>query len=337
METIFKKIKLNNLKSNPETPYFKDLIPAFLDIETDGFSRNLNGVYLITIATLDNDFLNLYQFFANSKNDEQAIIKKAFDILSTSNFIVTYNGMSFDIPFLNFKAKKYNFGSTINKYNFDLFKFFKHLNIISPFTDCLKQKNIERIFNVQNRNDIISGKDAPKLFENFFDTNDHNAKKLLLLHNMEDVIGLYKLYEVALNSFHIDKILASIGFLSTNSNYSIKPIIKNNNLRLSGNFFNNVQLKNSHFFDEKNGNYVLTVSNKNNNYEYTSPLLRKFNSNFVNLYSLVNNEHNIGFKSLIENVDGYINNYMVLSENDNYFYKEINLYSMLILNSIMPY
>lgn len=77
----------------------------FLDIETTGKTAGMSVVFLIGIGYLKKDENEKFNFttellFAREIAEEAAILKYFTDILPKFKMLVTYNGKSFDIPFL---------------------------------------------------------------------------------------------------------------------------------------------------------------------------------------------------------------------------------------------
>ena len=72
----------------------------FFDIETTGFSREGSTVYLIGCATRDDDSLCIRQFFAETPAQEAEVIAAFFALLKQYDAVLTFNGNTFDIPYL---------------------------------------------------------------------------------------------------------------------------------------------------------------------------------------------------------------------------------------------
>ena len=103
METI--KNKIHRDKLNKNINICRDT--CFFDIETTGFSRKKDIVYLIGILYFDKeeDSWVIAQYFANNLKDELKVIEEASQFLMSFHRIVNYNGNTFDIPFINSKLK----------------------------------------------------------------------------------------------------------------------------------------------------------------------------------------------------------------------------------------
>ena len=149
---------------------FKDNC-CFLDIETTGLSRQSE---LTVIGLYDGKKSKVY---VNSKNlnEFQEDIKKY-------SYIVTFNGATFDLPFIKAKFPELKF----NQFHCDLRFLLKKLGYSGGL------KNIEKQFNINRQGDLadLSGKDAIKLWYRYKKYNDEKALDTLVRYNIEDIENL---------------------------------------------------------------------------------------------------------------------------------------------------
>ncbi|MCG4585515.1 ribonuclease H-like domain-containing protein, partial [Anaerosalibacter bizertensis] len=104
METIYYNIDYDlNIEK-----YFDDGQVCFLDIETTGFSRVKDIIYLVGLLIYNEGKYTLKQYFLNSPEKEKLLLKSLIHDIEESKYIVTFNGNTFDIPFLNSKYRKYD-------------------------------------------------------------------------------------------------------------------------------------------------------------------------------------------------------------------------------------
>lgn len=187
MEIIKNKISKENLYRNKNLP----IDSCFLDIETTGFSRNNDIIYLIGILYFD---INekawvLAQYFSNDLKDEPKMLDEASKFLMNFTSIINYNGNAFDIPFINHKLKKYKIEPLINKdKSLDLYSIIrKNKNLLN--LDNLKLKTVEKFLGI-HRDDIYSGKDCIEFYKDYILTGDKELKQRLLKHNFDDLYFL---------------------------------------------------------------------------------------------------------------------------------------------------
>lgn len=184
--------------------YFSKLKLGFLDIETTGLNSSINKVFLIGILTVHENQLVATQFFADSKEEEKDILEQASLLLSSLDLVITYNGSTFDIPFLNKRFTFYGMDFQVPRYtSFDLYKIIRKYGY-NLFPDY-KLKTIENYLGIE-RKDTISGKEGILLYQEYLKSGNPTYRKNLLLHNLEDVYHLTKIL-VLINKYDIHKIL----------------------------------------------------------------------------------------------------------------------------------
>lgn len=171
-----------------------------LDIETTGFSPESNRIYLIGFIRLHNQQFKLTQWLCEKDEDEYELLFRFSRLLCSEYTILHYNGTSFDIPFINKRLKVYNIPSKIHDIKqIDLYLELKPIQRYLNLED-LKLKTVEKAFGF-SRLDVNTGGALIKVFLEFTQTRNLELKELLLLHNEEDLLGLY----YVLNSY--DKIV----------------------------------------------------------------------------------------------------------------------------------
>ena len=182
-----------------KTDNFSDSIfkenTMFFDIETTGFSQVKAIVYMIGCARRIKNRIVIDQYFAESVDDEAAVIEAFAGSLSGCSTIISFNGVGFDIPFLKNKYKKYKQEDPFC--NVQILDIFKELSPIKPLL-CLenyKQKSIEAFLGI-DREDKYSGGELINVYYEYLAQKDDEKLSLLLTHNYEDVLGMTKLLSI---------------------------------------------------------------------------------------------------------------------------------------------
>ncbi len=177
----------------------------FLDIETTGLSPKNSDLYLIGVSYFQKNTWHVCQYFAESPEHEAEILKD-FALLSKSfKYVIHYNGDKFDIPFLKAKYEKHEMDDPFRGLrSYDLYK------VISPFKEQLglpdcKQKTVELYLGI-NREDKYDGGKLIKVYLDYVANKSPELLRLLLLHNLEDVKGMFLLlpmlqYQTFFNRF----------------------------------------------------------------------------------------------------------------------------------------
>ena len=264
------------------------------DIETTGLSPKFSKVILIGILYNFEDKTFIKQFFAESEDEERDLLLAfKFDIQNFKRHI-TFNGISFDIPFLNYRFKKNNIDFIINKSeDIDILRVVKPHKDKLSLSDC-KLKTIERYLGIE-RADTISGKESVQLYKDFTLSRDESIKNKILLHNFEDLFHLGKIfkinevlrdkldflnlsinsmtYDILLKKYKISKSILSLKFLSNNKFDPDVNIFTENYTITSEDFDLNVDINIKNAFDN-HGNFISF-------YKLGSIIPLKINTNYI--------------------------------------------------------
>ncbi len=171
----------------------KDVL--FIDIETTGLSPKTSDMYLIGASVCREEAWEVVQFFAESAYEEKEILSAFAEFLLPYKKIVHFNGDRFDIPFLNAKYEKYNLASPFEgKDSVDLYKLIKPYRNVLGLADG-KQKTIESFLGIEREDEYDGGKLIP-IYKEYTQHRDDERKRLLLLHNSDDVKGMMKLLPI---------------------------------------------------------------------------------------------------------------------------------------------
>lgn len=159
-------------------PHFNQRV-AYLDIETTGTRTGAD--YITTICIYDGSTIRHYVH--NQNLDDFARDIRQYDLL------VTYNGKSFDLPFI----RDY-FGISLAQAHIDLRHVFASLGFKGGLKGVEKQLGIDR-------EDLegVDGYFAVLLWREFFRRGDQLALETLIAYNMMDVVNLEALMFAAYN------------------------------------------------------------------------------------------------------------------------------------------
>lgn len=179
---------------NLDSCYFKSILPAseyyrlydffkedavFLDIETTGLDHRRNDITVIGLF----DGISTKTMIKNINLDHNLLRNE----LKNYKLIVTFNGSSFDVPFIN---KKYP-DLLPDVPNFDVKVAASRIGLNGGL------KEIERKLNI-SRGDLVNrfcGGDAVTLWKMYKATGDEHYLNLLVEYNEEDIVNLKKVAE----------------------------------------------------------------------------------------------------------------------------------------------
>lgn len=215
MEIYINEIKIDKNLNN----YFKTENICFLDIETLGFSREYHRIYLVGLVYFSkqrNSWI-IEQIFASTPDKEKSLLKELNKRLKLFDLIITYNGDSFDLPFIRDRYKKHNINNNIMEINsFDIYreikKYGKYLNLKN-----MKLKTIEEYLGIY-REDSFNGGECIELYLHYVDTKDKKLKDFVLMHNYEDLYYLTDILDI------LDHINNKVSFNIENTIYKIENI-----------------------------------------------------------------------------------------------------------------
>ncbi len=196
----------------------KDML--LFDIETTGLSPARCSVYCIGCGFLEGDEVIVELFFAHAPAEEGEILKAFLHRLQPFSTVITFNGSTFDIPFLEKRMHLTGYSPFAVKDSLDLYK---EVRKMKEFLDLpsLRQKSIEAFLGCA-REDRYDGGQLIEIYKLYasgcsVDRNNHTvllawdgdeaagrlseqqAKELLsalLLHNREDVWGMFFLLDI---------------------------------------------------------------------------------------------------------------------------------------------
>lgn len=205
---------------------------VFFDIETTGFSRSKNRIYLIGYLIKSARNYIFKQLMTQSQADEKEMLRTFLDDIKSFDNLITFNGHAFDIPFVKERAAKYFIKDNLSDFtSIDIYKDIKTRAHLLGLKDY-KLKTIEAYLGI-DREDIFSGGELISLYYEYEATKDAKLEKVLLLHNREDILnlpGLVSIYDhldrsntisIGSESFIIDAISISQKSLSVSGRSTI--------------------------------------------------------------------------------------------------------------------
>lgn len=186
-------------KEQPDfSPFYESsLLPPihevlFFDIETTGLSAKTASLYLIGALVFRQGSWQLFQWMAESPEEEGALIETFLEFLSPCSWIAHFNGTSFDVPFLRRKIHAYHLQDPFcEKQSFDLFRSIRPLGKIFCL-EHLNQTSLEQFLDI-SREDKLDGRRLIPIYQNYVQNHDPKAERLLLLHNRDDLTGMLRL------------------------------------------------------------------------------------------------------------------------------------------------
>ena len=159
----------------------RQLIDAYLDIETTGLSRSYNYITVIGVYRCQGTNGELIQLVGDEVTRGNLVTA-----LRGVNTVYTYNGSRFDLPFI---AVSLGIDLATEFYHHDLMFDCWDNNLYGGF------KVVEQRLGIHRRLRGIDGFEAVQLWWRYLKGGNQNALALLLEYNKEDVVNLKTLRE----------------------------------------------------------------------------------------------------------------------------------------------
>lgn len=192
---IIKEIYKDQLPLYPIEEFCPKENALYIDIETTGLSKEKTSLYLIGCGYYkENDFVTKL-FFADDPTEELEILNKYIEFSKSFTHLFHFNGSKFDIPYLTYKAEKYNLGNIFeNLEQVDVYQLSKPLRYLL-FPMSMRQKCIEEFLNIK-RNDMYNGGELISVYHSYVKTQNKEDFEKLITHNLEDVLGMHKIMPI---------------------------------------------------------------------------------------------------------------------------------------------
>ena len=184
--------RLGCLPLPTDAPSAADIL--FMDIESTGLSNSplfLIGVMLIeqTPAATTPQRLVVKQYFARNYAEEAAVVAAFAHDHATHPLLVTFNGKSYDIPFIRARAAVNTVKLPPPGAHFDLLHESRRL-WKTKLPNCKLQTLEHHICGHAPRLDDIPGSEIPDAYHTYVRTSNAYQMASVLKHNMLDLITL---------------------------------------------------------------------------------------------------------------------------------------------------
>ena len=162
----------------------------YIDIETTGLKKETTSIYMIGCGYYrDNGFMTRL-FFADDESEEETVLRLFYEHMRQFTHLFHFNGSKFDIPYLSYKAEKYDIAGMFDDITqIDIYRLCKPLRYLL-FPASMRQKAIEDFLGI-TRDDIYNGGELIDVYKRYEKNNNDEDQRLLVTHNREDVLGMH--------------------------------------------------------------------------------------------------------------------------------------------------
>ena len=158
----------------------------FMDIETKGLSNV--PIILIGVAEIKGNKIIASQYFLRNYAEEASIIDAYLNHLDENSVHVTFNGKTFDIPFIKNRCRYNRIQADLDLAHLDLMYFAKNLWGES-LPNCQLQTIEKELFGIERVGDV-PGQYIPGYWDTYFEKDNIGPVVPIIEHNAQDVISL---------------------------------------------------------------------------------------------------------------------------------------------------
>ncbi|MBI5680762.1 MAG: ribonuclease H-like domain-containing protein [Methanobacterium sp.] len=181
-------------KSHPlvlfSSSFWNDEDFIFLDIETLGLSNK--PIILLGVAKVSGSEITVNQYLSRSLNEEDAVIDAFLSGVESESVFVTFNGQTFDLPFILNRMRHFNIKKEINNPHFDMLHFSRR-EWSSKLPNCKLTTLEKHLFNIGRDDDVPSAL-VPEFYQTYLKTGNIGPLVPIVEHNEQDIITLAMLF-----------------------------------------------------------------------------------------------------------------------------------------------
>ena len=164
----------------------------FLDLETLGiFGR---PIILFGIGCPGPEGLVIHQYLIRNITEEPAALNAVKDLLQEADALVSYNGRSFDLPYLNERFRYYGFDPLPDIPHIDLLHYARRL-WKGSLPNC-RLSTIEQAYLDVEREIDIPGMLVPEWYMKYRETGNCGPLVPIVRHNQQDIASLPLLFSM---------------------------------------------------------------------------------------------------------------------------------------------
>lgn len=317
--------------------YFGGMKMGVFDIETLGLNPSTAEMVLAGIMEPCPDgSCQIIQFFAEKREDEKDILDALVEELEKYDYILTYNGKHFDMPFVDKRIRAHGNMSYHPKcYNLDLYLILNGHSHLKSVLANLRQKTVEAYMGLRPyRQDVISGADSIQLYYKYLEAKEPSEKQRLknkiLLHNHDDLLQLYQIFPIILKT-NVHRAMSYLGFPVAAQNgwpqLNVSKVrVDYSGLTISGNYGG--PLFSYIAYDTQQKPYSCHFD-PDGSFQFLLPTDRHKGNQFLNLKYYLHEFHEF------LRYPNYINGFLLLINEGTTNYMELNMFVKRFLNEFM--
>jgi len=159
----------------------------FLDIETAGLSAN-TYLFLVGMMYANNHGFHVEQVFARDYTEEKGVLLHVHDAMQRFDTVVTYNGSSFDLPFIRTRMAVHRLPEVPPLGSVDLLHASRRV-FREVLPNC-RLVTVERHLRGAGRIDDIPSRYIPRAYHEFVRSKDARIMRNVAYHNRMDLFTM---------------------------------------------------------------------------------------------------------------------------------------------------
>ena len=163
----------------------------FMDIETKGLSNV--PVILIGVAEIKGNNIITSQYFLRDYPEEASVLEGYLSHLDEDSVHVTFNGKSFDVPFIKNRCLYNRVDADLDLPHLDLMFFAKNL-WKDELPNCRLQTIERNFFGIERENDV-PGQYIPGYYNTYLSQKNIGPIVPIIEHNRQDIVSLASFLE----------------------------------------------------------------------------------------------------------------------------------------------
>ena len=158
----------------------------FMDIETTGLSNR--PLFLIGAMVWRDGKFSIRQYFARHYGEERAVLSLYVEALRSASGLVTFNGASFDVPFIRKRCERHRLPAPPRVPNLDLLHVCRR--VWGSFLPNCKLVTLEERVCGRRRRGDIPGSLIPAAYQNYVQTGETHEMAAAVKHNALDLAAM---------------------------------------------------------------------------------------------------------------------------------------------------
>jgi hypothetical protein len=165
---------------------------CYLDIETTGLSGR--PLFLIGLMYHESERLVLDQLFARDYTEEPVILRFLNTLLARFGMLVTFNGVSFDVPYIRERMAVHGIELAQTAHHLDMLLLAR--GVLRGRTPNHRLQTLERYLLRRKRIGDVPGSEIPEVYHEFVRSGDAREIVGVIHHNRLDLLTMMQLVTV---------------------------------------------------------------------------------------------------------------------------------------------